>query len=80
MHKTTGKRSLEKYKVFPIIAWGLTLLFAFFVYNITTELQGVTSQLQTQADQLQVQIDNSDAHSADFDALQDSRYGSQNQE
>jgi uncharacterized membrane protein len=57
MKKTTGKRSLEGYKIFPFIAWGLTLAFAVFVYNITTELQGVAEQLQSQATQQALQID-----------------------
>ena len=80
MNKSTGKRSLEGYKIFPYIAWGLTFVFALFVYNITNELQGVTSQLQTQADQLQVQIDNSNTADADFDAYQESRYGAKERE
>ena len=77
MTKQTGKRSLEAYKIFPYIAWGLTVVFALFVYNITRELQDVTNQLQTQADQLQVQINTNQDTEADFDAYQNNRYGTQ---
>lgn len=40
-----GDRTLEQYRVFPFIAWGLVIFFAFFVYNITLELRDITDQL-----------------------------------
>jgi hypothetical protein len=59
MKKLNGSdRTLESFKIFPYVAWGLTALFAFFVYDITQELRDVTEQLQTQADQIQLQVDN----------------------
>ena len=73
MQQDTGKRSLEGYKIFPYIAWALTAGFAFFVYNITTELQDVTSQLQVQTDELQKQVQQNDPN-ADFDAYNASRF------
>ncbi|MFW6210391.1 MAG: hypothetical protein ACOC4E_02800 [Patescibacteria group bacterium] len=41
----TGDRTLEQYRIFPFIAWGLVIFFALFVYHITTELRGITDQL-----------------------------------
>ncbi len=47
--KTNGNdKALEAYKVFPYVAWALTLAFAYFVYNITMELKTVTEDLQVQ--------------------------------
>jgi hypothetical protein len=66
MKKTTGKRSLEGYKIFPFIAWGLTFAFAVFVYNITTELQDVAEKLQSQAKQQAVQADSFNPSGANF--------------
>jgi len=71
MQQDTGKRSLEGLKIFPYVAWGLTAAFAFFVYQITTDLQQVTQDLQQQTAELQKKIDNSDPQ-ADFDALTNS--------
>jgi len=68
MQQDTGKRSLEGLRIFPYVAWGLTAAFAFFVYQITTDLQQVTQDLQQQTAELQEKIDNSDPQ-ADFDAL-----------
>jgi len=47
MSQNKGKRSLEKFWVFPYIAWALIGLFAFFVYNLTTEVTVVTERLQS---------------------------------
>ncbi len=54
--KFKHERALETLKVFPYIAWGLTVVFAFFVYNITRELQAVTHDLQRQTEELRVQV------------------------
>lgn len=40
-----GDRTLEQYRIFPFIAWGLVIFFALFIYHITTELRGITDQL-----------------------------------
>lgn len=57
MKQKTGKRALEGFKVFPFIAWGLTIGFAIFVYQIVQDLQVVTADLKNQTEQLQRQID-----------------------
>lgn len=46
------KDALETFKIFPYIAWGLTIVFAVFVYNITQELQAITADLQAQTAEL----------------------------
>jgi cell division protein FtsN len=55
--KTNGNdKSLEAYKIFPFIAWGLTVVFAFFVYNITMELKAITESLEAQSSALQMKV------------------------
>ena len=46
MKKTSNKRSLEGYKIFPYIAWLLIIGFAVFAYNLTNEVGEVTHKLQ----------------------------------
>lgn len=41
-------RTLESFKIFPYIAWGITVLFVLFVYKITLDLQEVTDTLSKQ--------------------------------
>ena len=54
--KTNGNdKALESYKIFPIVAWILTFIFALFVYNIAVELKTVAEDLQKQSDLLQEQ-------------------------
>lgn len=53
---TAGDKTLESLKIFPYIAWGVTVLFAFFVYNITIELQAVTKDLQKQTIELEAKV------------------------
>ena len=72
MKQSQGKRSLEAYKIFPYIAWTLTVVFALFVYNIATELQDVASQLEQQTRNLERQISAGD--DIDIDGYQNSRY------
>jgi len=74
MKQDTGKRSLEGLKIFPYIAWALTAMFAFFVYQITTDLQAVTEDLQVQTAELQRQVQQNDPQ-ADFDAYGQKRLG-----
>ncbi len=55
--KTNGNdKALESYKIFPLVAWGITFAFAFFVYNITSKLQAVVQDLQIQTQQLQEKV------------------------
>lgn len=51
-----GDKTLESLKVFPYLAWAVTLLFAVFVYNITLELQQVTTKLQAQTAALEEKV------------------------
>lgn len=48
MKNNSNNKSLEAYKIFPYVAWTLTLGFAIFVYNITVQLTEVTRNLQAQ--------------------------------
>lgn len=66
METNGNDKSLEAYKIFPYVAWGLTLLFALFVYNITMELKAVTDNLQEQTENLQKQVDASVGDIDDF--------------
>lgn len=62
----TSKRSLEGYRLFPYLAWGLTIIFALFVYHLANEVQDVTAQLSTQGQTLEQQIMTSDVGTVDF--------------
>ena len=67
--KTNGNdKALEAYKIFPYVAWGLTVVFALFVYNIAQELQDVSTELQAQTQQLQVFINTPPEKIEDFGA------------
>lgn len=74
MKQDTGKRTLEGHALFPYVAWALTAGFAFFVYNITTDLQAVTEDLQTQAFAIEERM-NQDGTRTDFDAYAANRLG-----
>ncbi|MCA9355379.1 hypothetical protein KC865_02400 [Candidatus Kaiserbacteria bacterium] len=66
--KTNGNdKALESYKIFPYVAWILTLSFAAFVYNITLELQAVTRDLQTQTQWLQEKVNTPVGEITDFE-------------
>ncbi|MCA9362907.1 hypothetical protein KC851_01150 [Candidatus Kaiserbacteria bacterium] len=56
MNTNGNNRSLESYKIFPYLAWVVTIGFSFFVYNITLDLKAVTIELQAQTEMLQQQI------------------------
>jgi len=71
--RVDGKRSLEAYKIFPYIAWGLIVGFVFFVYNIVVELQDTTAQLERQTTSLQEQVD-ADPGRANFDSYNENRF------
>ena len=56
--KTNGNdKTLESYKIFPYIAWTLTIGFGLFLYNLTLELKEVASDLQVQTQFLQEMVD-----------------------
>jgi hypothetical protein len=48
-----SKRSLEQYRVFPYIAWGLVILFAGFVYSLVLNLKAETAELGASAGRLE---------------------------
>jgi len=61
--KHQSDRTLESFKVFPYVVWGVTIVFAVFVYNIAVELKETADKLQAQAEFLQTQtrqVDNLD--------------------
>ncbi len=62
------KDALDTFKIFPYIAWGLTLVFAIFVYNIARELQVVAEDLQEQTQYLQEKINQPVHEIEEFDA------------
>ncbi len=68
MNTKDNDKRLEAFKIFPYVAWGLTLVFAIFVYKITTELQEVTRELQVQTQQLQKQINTPVHEIKDFES------------
>jgi hypothetical protein len=56
MNNKRNDKTLESFKIFPYVAWGLTFLFTLFVYNIALELQAVASELQKQTQSLQEKV------------------------
>lgn len=69
--------SLEKYKIFPFIAWTVFIGFAIFVGGLALELYDVTSTLAEDSHRLeQVAQDNSarlDALEAEINSRTDGR-------
>lgn len=61
-----SKRSLEKYRVFPYIAWTLVGGFAFFVYTLTAELSTATAELEAATNQLEIRANQDPATITDF--------------
>jgi len=72
MKHVQGKRSLEAYKIFPYVAWGLLLGFVAFLYTLVTDLQDTTSQLENQTNAMQQQFV-TDPSTADFDTYSENR-------
>jgi hypothetical protein len=64
--RTLQSRNLESLKIFPYVAWSLTALFAFFVYNITVELREVSANLQLQSEFIEEQIKKQPENIKDF--------------
>ena len=44
---TSNEHAIEKTRIFPYIAWSLTLGFVLFVYTLVMELQAEVDSLQT---------------------------------
>lgn len=59
--------SLEKYKIFPYVAWTLVFIGVFAVYNLTTKLTEVTKSLERQTQILQYQVNQPVQEISDFD-------------
>jgi hypothetical protein len=55
MKKTGNDRTLESFKIYPYVTWGLIIGFAFFVYNITQKLEAVTDELGAYSDYMETQ-------------------------
>ena len=45
MLHTTGERTLEKYKIFPYIAWTIFIGFSIFLYSLVLQLQEAAESL-----------------------------------
>jgi hypothetical protein len=45
MIHATGERTLEKYAIFPYIAWAVFIGFTIFVYTLVIRLQEATESL-----------------------------------
>lgn len=50
MKKTGSDRTLESFKVFPYLAWGIVIIFVVVVYNITLHLRIAASELKRQTE------------------------------
>ncbi|MEK7462533.1 MAG: hypothetical protein AAB618_03070 [Patescibacteria group bacterium] len=62
-------RKLESFKLFPYLAWGLVVLFVFFVYKLTIELSDNANVLNEQSDSIEtkVNVKSSDLKNIDFE-------------
>ncbi len=47
------RRALEKYKIFPTLAWLLCIGFAVFVYSIVQDLKQSTKELESSTKRLE---------------------------
>jgi hypothetical protein len=54
-YKGTNKdsKSLESYKIFPVIAWSVTIGFAYFVYTLSLDLRDAIQDIHTQTEATQ---------------------------
>jgi len=66
MKTNNNDKALETYKIFPFVAWGITLAFAFLVYDITMELKDAVQDLQVQTQYLQDRVNTPVEHISDF--------------
>lgn len=70
MKNSTGKRSLERYAIFPYVAWGLIAGFALFVYDLANTLEENSTLLQERTTELHTKIQK-DPQMVDFDGEHD---------
>lgn len=68
--KHKSDRSLESLTVFPYVAWGLTFVFAYFVYTLATDLQETAERLQIQVESLEQKTHIPAEDIRDFESLQ----------
>jgi len=69
--KTNGNdKALESYKIFPYVAWIVTLGFAFFVYNLSLKLERVATDLQAQTKSLEAKINAQSSDTVDYESKQ----------
>ena len=52
---STQGRKIETLKIFPYIAWVTVIIFAFFVYNLATELRAISENLKDTTENLRQQ-------------------------
>ena len=50
------KFALEKYHVFPYIAWGIVFVFSLFVFHLTQTLVQATTDLRDSRNELEAQV------------------------
>ena len=60
--------SLEKYKIFPYVAWIIVFIGVFAVYNLTVKLSEVTQNLERQTQILQHQVNQPVQKISNFDS------------
>jgi hypothetical protein len=58
MKKTSNDRTLESFKIYPYVTWGLIIGFSVFVYNITQKLEAVTTELSAYSEQTEIDTAN----------------------
>ncbi|MCA9362185.1 hypothetical protein KC906_02325 [Candidatus Kaiserbacteria bacterium] len=55
--KTNGNdKALESYRIFPYVAWILTIGFAIFAYTVTLQLKAEIEELKVQTQYLQEKV------------------------
>lgn len=64
--KKTSDKNLESLSVFPFVAWGVTIIFAVFVYDLATDLQETSERLKKQADALELRVNTPIEEITDF--------------
>lgn len=57
---------LESNRFFPYIAWAMVIVFAFFVFQLTLNLQAAANDLELRTTSLEVKA-NADITKLDFD-------------
>jgi hypothetical protein len=65
-HAHAKDRRLESFRLFPYVAWILTALFTFFVYQITVELREVSANLELQSEFIEEQVKKQPENIKDF--------------